>query len=144
MPSTVGSAPLPAHGGDDADDADDGGPRYEVPAAGDTARTRRVARRLGVAVLDRLEGAATTAAGRGRPRGPGESQAVPGADGAAAAAAAGRERLRRLGEKPAAAAGRERLRVLGEGLAAPAVRAVGAARDGVAETASEQMSPARV
>jgi hypothetical protein len=67
---------------------------------------------------------------------------VPGADGAAAAA--GRERLRRLGEKPAVAVGRERLRGLGEGPAAAVVGAVGAARDGVSETASEQMPVARV
>ena len=69
---------------------------------------------------------------------------MPGADGVAAAAAVGWERLLRLGEKPAAAAGRERLRGLGEGLAVAAVRADGAARDDLAETASEQMPAARV
>ena len=80
---------------------------------------------------------------------------MPSADGVVAAAAAGQERLRRLGEKPAAAAGREwlcglgegsaaatgqeQVRGMGEGLSAAAVGAVGAARDGVAETVLEQM-----
>ena len=72
----------------------------------------------------------------------GEGPAVPGADGAAAAA--GRERLRTLGEKPAAVVGRERLRVLGEGPAAAAVGAVGVARADVVETVLEQMPVARV
>ena len=91
---------------------------------------------MGVAVLDRWEGAAATAAGRGRPRGPGEGPAVPGAPG--------QERLCRLGEKPAVAVGQERLRGLGEGPSTAGVGAVGAVRDGVTETVSEQMPVACV
>ena len=68
---------------------------------------------------------------------PGEGSAVPGADGAAAAAAAGRERLRRLGEKPAAVTGQYRLCGMGEGLSVLAVDAVRAARDGLVETGLE-------
>ena len=84
VPSTA--LPLPVRDRDDADNADDGGPRYEAPVAGDAARARRVVRQLGVVVLDRWEGTAATTAGRGRPCGPGEGLAVPGAYGVAAAA----------------------------------------------------------
>ena len=49
-----------------------------------------------------------------------------------------------LGEKPTAAAGQERLCGLGKGPSASAVGAVGAARDGVAETGLEQMPVTRV
>ena len=66
----------------------------------------------------------------------GEGLAVPGADGAAAAA--GQQRPRRLGETPATAAGHERLRGLGEGPFASAVGSVGAVR----ETEQEPLSVA--
>ena len=76
-------------------------------------------------------------AGRGRPCGPREGPAVPGADNVAAAT--GQERLRRLREKPATTAGQDRLRVLEEGPSAAVVDTVGGEKDGVAETGLEQM-----
>ena len=106
--------------------------------AGDAARARRVERRLSVVLLNRWDGTAATATGRGRGlSGPGEGPPVLGVDGAAAAA--GRERLHRLGEKPAAATGQEWLRGLEEGPSAAAVSAVRVARDGVVETGFNQM-----
>ena len=47
--STVGSVPLLARGGDDADNVDNGGPLYEAPLDGDSARARRVGPLGGVA-----------------------------------------------------------------------------------------------
>ena len=77
MPPTVGSAPLLARGGDDADDVNDGGPHYQASVVGDAARACRVARQLGVVVLVCRELATATLTGREQPCGPGEGPAVP-------------------------------------------------------------------
>ena len=96
VPSTVGSAPSPARGGDDADHADDGGSCYEAPAARDAAWARRVARRLGGVVPDRWEGAAAPwAGGKGRPC---RAQTAPSQrPGGCGSARWGRSRLQRRG-----------------------------------------------